>query len=60
MAFTVLIATIAPAPPRSAAFPIAVMSVTFGVSFTHVGIPDRLTARVHASTIDGSVPMAEP
>ena len=27
------------APPRSAAFPIAVMSVTFGVSLTQVGTP---------------------
>ena len=38
----------------------AVMSVTFGVSLTHVGAPLRLTARVHASTRSGLLPIAAP
>src|SRR5512136_3061468 len=60
MAFTVLMATMASAPPRSAAAPISVMSVTFGVTFTQVGLPRAFTARVHSSTRPGSVPRADP
>jgi len=60
MPLTVLIATIALAPPFSAARPMVVMSVTFGVSFTQTGTPYDATARVHSSTVSGSVPIAAP
>ena len=60
MARTVLIATRAEAPPRSAARPMAAISVTFGVSLTQTGRPSRATARVHASTRSGSAPSAAP
>ena len=61
MRSSVLIRLRASAPPASAAFAVAVMSVTFGESLTISGFVQlRFTSRVTFSTIAGSTPKATP
>ncbi len=61
MAFSVLIATTASAPPSSAALPSSDIDDVFGVSFAQTGTStDELTAETIERTFLGSEPISAP